>query len=254
MREKGMIPEEDRTAATEEKPVQDARSPHARVKNARARFYWSLILFIILACLMLLAVPVLRSRLVQRSRDLYGAIWGTRAPVMASVGDRQSAYPEEYERETPTFPDAGQGIPEDWIFRLPSGGAAKGKNDASSLISPPIESSKTLNPAAGAAGKDGSEGDSGAAEQGSGIQYATGKAESEAYALLLEKFPKVAALVHGDDSSMQFISWGGSEVQEGVYWVRLIFETGGNRDVYVWQVNMESGDVQPLSYNARTVS
>jgi hypothetical protein len=249
-----MIPEEDRTAETDEKPVGDARSPHARGKNVRACFYWSLVLFIVLACLLLLAVPVLRSRLVQRSRDLYGAIWGTRAPVMASVGDRQSAYPEEYERETPAFPDAGQGIPEDWIFRLPSSGAAEGKDGASSLISPPTESAKIIEPAARAAGKAGSEGDSGAAGQDSGIPYATGKAESEAYALLLKKFPKVAALVQGDDSSMQFISWGGSEVQEGVYWVRLIFEKGGNRDVYIWQVNMESGDVRPLSYNARTVS
>jgi len=249
-RENEMIPGEDVTAKKNDKPARDARSPYSRERNARARFYWSLVLFIVAAGLLLLIVPALRSRLVQRSRDLYGAIWGNRAPVVASVDDRQSTYPKEYEREAPTFPDAGQGIPEDWIFRMPSRGAAEGQDSTSSLISPPTRSPKSVMPA----GKVPSEDEPGGEEPDSGVQYSTGKPENEAYTLLLEKYPKVAALVSGDDPSLRFQSWGGSEVQEGIFWVKLIFETGGNQDVYIWEVNLQSGEVKPLSYNARTVS
>lgn len=245
-----MIPEKAGNPETEEKPPEDTRPRHARKWNARTCFYGSLLFFIVAAVVLLLAVPALRSRLVQRSRDLYGAVWGTRAPVMANVSDRQADYPEEFEREPSVFPDVGQAVPEDWIFRIPSGGAAEKPESASSLISPPVEDLS----AGKAAVKEASAAGPGTEEPNSGIEYSTGKAETDAYTLLLEKFPKVAALVRGSDPSLQFLSWGGAEVQEGVYWVRLIFEAGGDRDVYVWQVNLQSGEVQPLSYNARTVS
>ena len=245
-----MIPENGGTSEAKEKRPENARIRDPRKWTARAYFYGSLLLFVVVAGALLLAVPALRSRLVQRSRDLYGAIFGTRAPVMANVSDQQSAYPEEYEREAYAFPDPGQGIPEDWIFRRPSGGSAEVQDGTSSLISPPIEEPDT----GMVAGKAASEVEPGTEEPDQGIQYSTGKTENEAYTLLLSKYPKVAALVRGKDPSLQFLSWDGAEVQEGVYWVRLIFETGGNRDVYIWQVNLQSGEVRPLSYNARTVS
>jgi len=247
-----MIPEEDRPTEFKENPSRGTRLPRSRGRTARAHFYWSLLLFVVVSGLLLLAVPSLRSRLVQRSQDLYGAIWGTRAPIMADVSDQQSPYPEEYEREAQAFPDAGQGIPEDWIFRIPSRGSAEGQGDTSSLVSPPIEKADTGLHSVKGKGVSGTGSET--EEADSGVQYSTGKAENEAYTLLLEKYPKVAALVRGEDASLQFLSWGGAEVQEGVYWVQLIFETGGGREVFIWQVTLQSGEVQPLSYNARTVS
>jgi len=249
-----MVPEGSRPSETKKGVGLKERYWRFRARDARGRIYGSLLLFIVVVCVLLLSVPSLRSRLTSRSQALYSAIWGTRRPVVANVSDEQTSYPEDYKREAYAFPDAGQTIPENWMFQVPSKSDTEENDRESALIAP-----RTADADAGVSAE--SEPEKAVVEEGSepagsdsGIRYTTGKAESDAYTLLLEKYPKVAALVSGSDSSLQFLSWGGREVEEGIYWVQLIFETGDNREVYIWEVNLPSSEVQPLSYNARMIS
>jgi hypothetical protein len=237
--------------------------PKKRSRNGRMLFYGGLFLFVVAAVASVVVFPTLRLRLIQRTETLYAAIRGTRGPVVADIGDRQSAYPDEYKRPEPAVLNAGQTLPKDWMFRVPSepskssqpsksGNAGVGSGSA--LIEPKVEDMTIASSGNAATGKKPAKENSGNSGSDSGMQYTTGKEESDAYALLLEKYPKVAEMVKGSDASLKFRSWGGARREEGIYWVRVIFETGGDSEVYIWQVDLRSGQVVPLSYNARSLS
>lgn len=228
-----------------------------RSYDARTLFYGGLLLFVVAAVASAVVFPTLRLRLIQRTETLYAAIRGTRGPVVADIGDEQSAYPDEFKRPEPAALNAGQALPKDWIFRVPSKPSKSGGPEAGSgtaLIEPKVEDLSAASSGNAAAGKKPAKENSEVSGSDSGMQYTTGKEESDAYALLLEKYPKVAEMVKGSDASLKFQSWGGARREEGVYWVRLIFETGGESEVFIWQVDLRSGQVVPLSYNARSLS
>jgi hypothetical protein len=87
------------------------------------------------------------------------------------------------------------------------------------------------------------------------LKYQSGKAEQDAYDLLLKSNPTVAKMVQGSNPSLKFKSWDAANRGEDTYWVRLKFQSEGNPDEeYIWQVKVQSNEVTPLSYNARRIS
>ncbi|MEJ2247781.1 MAG: hypothetical protein P8Y80_17165 [Acidobacteriota bacterium] len=93
------------------------------------------------------------------------------------------------------------------------------------------------------------------ADSNDGIVYTQGEVEQEMYALVLKEYPQVAEMVNGDDPSLRFQSWGGVKRSEDIYWIRLVFQNDEDLEVeYIWQVELQTNQVLPLSYNARTIS
>ncbi|MEJ2109878.1 MAG: hypothetical protein P8Z37_08200 [Acidobacteriota bacterium] len=218
--------------------------------DARTMFYGALLLFILIGSASIMGIPSFRDRLIQRTEALWVALLGNRAPVTADIGEMSADYPEEFKREEYTFPDAGQILPEDWVFKVPS--EDKSDRSDSALISPKTVDLDSTPADTSVSAEDSEKED--LESSGSEPGYTTGKTETEAYTLLLEKYPKVEAMVNGDNSSLQFKSWGGSRIEEEIYWIRLIFEIDNNREVYIWQVDLKTKEVTPLSYNARSIS
>jgi hypothetical protein len=88
-----------------------------------------------------------------------------------------------------------------------------------------------------------------------GPQYSKGTIEQEAYGLLLASNPAIAGLVQGANPSLRFVSWDAASRGEDLYWVRLKFQEQGKPETeYIWQVRLETKQVTPLNYNARTTS
>ena len=86
------------------------------------------------------------------------------------------------------------------------------------------------------------------------LKYQKGKAEQDAYDLLLKSIPAVVGLLQGNNPSLKFKSWDAANRGEDIYWVRLKFQSEGNADAeYIWQVKLQSNEVTPLNYNARGV-
>ena len=53
----------------------------------------------------------------------------------------------------------------------------------------------------------------------------------------------------------KFLSWDAAGRGEDIYWVRLKFRSEGKTDIeYIWQVQLQSKQVTPLNYNARSLS
>jgi hypothetical protein len=231
--------------------VSDAkqRVGSARTYDARNRFYGILLLFIIVAGLSIVGLPSLRQRLMTRVAALHAAINGHSGPVAAEVGAEQEPFPEEFERPAYSFPGSDRLLSMDKIWTVKSGGPVSPVDASHALIAPESADEKTSS-----AGYDSTD-DSNASDSKGGIHYTQGEVERDAYALLLESYPKVAEMVKGGGTSLQFRSWGCAKRSADVYWVRLIFQTGDGLEVeYIWQVELESKRVLPLSYNARTLS
>lgn len=223
-----------------------------RTLDGRAKFHLSLLFFILIVGTTILGVAVLRQRLIHRTAALYTAIVGNRGPVTAEIGDDQAPYPEEYKRPEHSFPNAGQTLPNDWMFTVPSGNTDQESGSETGLITPQVE--EELTEPATAHAEDKSE-DTNSASAVSGLEYSTGEAALNAYVLLLETYPKVAEMVEDGNPALHFQSWGGVQRDDNMYWVRLIFKTDEGLEVeYIWQVNMQSKQVLPLSHNARTIS
>lgn len=246
-----MDSEERKAPDSNEGPETEKQNENRRTFNARDRFYGFLLLFIVVACVVLISIPSLRQRLMNRTFAIYRAVRGDRGPVMADMDAKQAPYPEEYKRPEYAFPDAGQVDPEEWALTEPS--KTKNSTEAStetSLITPKIAEGELE------VEKDTpKEPDSPGSIKNIGIRYTTEKTERDAYDLLLQTYPKVSDMVRDGTSSMKFQSWGGLRREGDVIWVRLIFTTEKGLEVeYIWEVNMKTRQIQPLSYNARTIS
>ncbi len=222
-----------------------------RSRKGRTVVYTGLLLFSIIACTVMLGVPSVRGRLVARATALQAAISGSRGPVTAELGDVPPPMPGEYERPEYRFPDAGQTLPEDWVFTVPPGRAAERPQAGSALMTPRTAEDDR----ASAAGvSEGTAAGRGSETTGAVIEYTAGEAERRAYGLLLEAKPHVGAMVDEGAPSRRFRSWGGAPRGGDVYWVRLVFETGEGLEVeYIWQVDLQAKEVLPLSHNARTL-
>ncbi len=85
--------------------------------------------------------------------------------------------------------------------------------------------------------------------------YLTGALEKEAYDLLLKSNQTLSGMVNGSDPTQRFKSWGAAKRGDGSFWVRVIFTKSPalGEVEYIWQVKLESKEVIPLSFNARSL-
>jgi hypothetical protein len=219
---------------------------HSPAFNARKRFYSILLLFVVVVGLPIVSLPSLRHRLVTRIVAFQEAILGKSGPVTANMDEEQLPFPEEFERPAPAESDF---FPMDRIFTAQSADSAPQLDTSYALITPESATDDT------AFSDSAPEEDTSESDSDDGIVYTQGEVEQEMYALVLREYPRVAEMVNGDDPSLRFQSWGGVKRSEDIYWIRLVFQNDEDHDVeYIWQVELQTNKVLPLSYNARTVS
>lgn len=224
----------------------------ARAYDGRRRFYGALLLFIIIVGLPMVMVPSLRSRLAARISAFRDAISGQSGPLVAEMGKEQKPFPEEFERPESTFPGPESPLPMDRVFTESSGERKPQTGAPPALMTPESADAEVER---SIAEPDAPSADSEAAGSENGLDYAQGEVEQEAYGMLLESYPEVGEMIKDGDASMRFLSWGAVKRGEELYWVRLVFQTEENPEVeYIWQVELESGRVLPLSHNARTIT
>lgn len=222
--------------------------------NGRTLFYGALLLFIVAAGLPIAGIPALRHRLLDRAQALYRAYAGDTGPVTAELDAQQQPYPEEYKRAPSEFPNPGQGTPEDWIFNKAKEEFAKQPDSSLALITPKTAPTNAESDASREKKASGDT-DSGASDSDTSSWYSKGESEQNAYDLVIKSYPKVAGMVEGSDSSLKFISWGGMKRADDEYWIRLLFKTGeGLEEEFIWDVNLKTKKVTPLSHNARSIS
>ena len=221
----------------------------------RNRFYTGLLLFVVVIGLPVVSVPRLRNRLSARILLLKDAVAGNVNPAVAQVGANTEPFPAEYERPEP---------PVNQVFKLPPPASVIPQTPPVYIPAPEDSSGTGSSSASNAGGfQPLTEGEETAvrdeAEPGEdeepALKYQQGEMEQEAYDLLLGSNPKIAEMVRGSDSSLTFDSWDAVYRGDDVYWVRVKFQVKGDsvRD-YIWQVDLGSKEVTPLSYHARAIS
>jgi hypothetical protein len=237
--------------SAEERPI---RGP-AQFYRKRSRFYTFLLLFVVVIGLPIVTVPHLRNRLSARIQLLKAAVAGNVNPVVAEVGANQEPFPSEYEKEAPPVPQVFKLPPSDTIYTQTPRVYTTVPSDTSQNETPSV-----LN-LDGSPSEDEGEtfvemGESAAeAPEDSGPAFQQGEVERDAYDLLLQSNSKISELVNGKDASLTFDTWDAAYRGDDIYWVRLRFKSEGNPDrEYIWQVNLGSKEITPLSYHARSLS
>jgi hypothetical protein len=185
--------------------------------------------------------------------QLKAAVAGNVNPIVAQVGANQEPFPSEYERPKPPvhqvyrLPPAAAVIPQTPKIYVPSDSSGAGDP----AVLGPEESQAIYEGEDLAAPDDVLPGE---AEE-PGPKYQQGELEQNAYDLLLESNTRMAEMVRGSDSSVVFDSWDAAHRGDDIYWVRVKFLSEGNpvRE-YIFQINLSSGEITPLSYHARSIS
>ena len=206
------------------------------------------------ASLPLATVPALRNRLLNRVHALKAAFTGDVKPVMVQAGEAREPFPEEYERLS--VPPVAQ------VFKLPAGAVVyqAPQQDVTPVRGTPRRTIKI--PPAGTSSASADEEEEAGEQVGGGAaagsenqpKYRQGTIEKEAYDLLLQSNSAIAGIVQGGNPSLRFISWDAAGRGEDLYWVRLKFGSEGKPDAeYIWQVQLQSKQITPLNYNARTL-
>lgn len=79
---------------------------------------------------------------------------------------------------------------------------------------------------------------------------------AEAYALLQSKSEVAAAVIKGQRDDFKFKEWMPRKVDPPVFWIDVVTErvSDGQEVHLIWQVNTASGDIQPLSQEARDLA
>jgi hypothetical protein len=221
--------------------------------DGRQKFYGALMLFVVVVGLPILTVPSLRNRLQSRVTAIKAAIEGGVEPVTAEIAEESAPFPEEYERYATTFPGPSRSLPLDRIFTARPDLPAVPEGSPPALMTPEVsgvgqpvltEEFEEERPEPDAAEDDSDD----------GLGYNQGEVEKDAYALLLKSYPKVEEMVQDSDPALRFLSWGAVQRGEDLYWVRLVFQNEEDAEVeYIWQVEIESDRVLPLSHNARSI-
>jgi hypothetical protein len=219
----------------------------------RGRIYKGLLLFIILAGLPTIAIPKLHNRLNDRIRLLRTAWIQNELTSIAQTGANANPFPREYERPAAQNGDETQlpGIA-NFVFK-PKAPVSEGSPfkvikvlpNQSQPKSPAIANYKTTEM-----------GRVSAEDPANSIpQYRQGKNEKEAYDLVLKLNKILAAMVQGGNPSLRLKTWGAAWHGEDSYLVRVIFLNQEKMEIeYIWQVNLASGAISPLSHNARSIS
>jgi hypothetical protein len=235
-----------------ESPTPSARRPDpARFYRSRQRFSLSLLLFVVIIGLPIVGVPSLRNRLSIRVMALEAAIAGVRVPPTVEVGANREPLPAEYARPEPVVPQPPVLPSLERIFTRDKAPAASGGlSNMVILDKPSRNTTKILESAVKAASEAGE-----VQPEVSEVKYQRGKAEQDAYDLLLKSSPAVAEMVQGRTPALKFKSWDASDRGEDTFWVRLKFQSEGSAEAeYIWVVKLQSNQVSPLNFNARSIS
>ena len=212
-----------------------------------------LLIFVVGIGLPLIALPPLRLRLSSRVEALREAYGGRmRAVVLAKVGENQEPFPAEYALPEPPLsqypqipaashepaePPAVSAGPAVRILRIP----APAPEPAAPVQPDRVESAPAEEPTASEADQP---------------LYRQGVVEREAYDLLLKLNATMDRLVQGGDPSLKYESWDALKRTETIYWVRVGFSSVADqsRIGYIWQVDLQTKQIAPLSFNARALA
>jgi hypothetical protein len=226
-----------------------------RVSKAGNGGYAGLLLFVVMVGLPIVAIPSLRDRLSERIFVLKAAISGEIMPATAQVGATPGGVPKEYEAPAPAaFAPFSPASSERKTYTMIAPGliASETRKIPRRMRILEVPSTESLGlllapetPSAPAVSK----------ESAPDIQFQHGNGEKDAYNLLMRSSTSIAGLVKGSNPSLHFVSWGAVHKGEDVYWVRLKFQTEAtpNEVDYIWEVKLQTSEVIPLSYNAKSV-
>lgn len=215
--------------------------------------YAGLVVFVALVGGTILAVPQLRHRLLDRIQVLKSAAVGDVKPVSAQVGENHEPFPEEFVLKAPPVPTPDQ-LPAGVFSQLPSREGSSTQPIGKER--PPLAARRGSKPPVLIREQDSGEpADSFPMESSeSGPQYKQGRIEQDAYDLVLKSNKSLAEMIQGSNPSLHFKSWDVAHRGEDVYWVRVTFQGEGKQDVrYIWQVILSTGEITPLSFNARSL-
>jgi len=229
-----------------------------RFFRRRRQISLGLLIFVVGVGLPLIGVSPLRRRLSTRVMALKSAMAGDIKPATLDVGANHEPFPAEYQNPVPP----AQSLPEFPQFKSRVLDTKSPGVSAQSLIPPSVRrASKAgkiefLPPPVNKSAESTEQTDSQTASSAEPeLKYEKGKAEQDAYELLLKSNATVAGMVEGRNPALKFKSWDAANRGEDTYWVRLKFESAGNPDQeYIWVVKLQSNEVTPLSHNARSIS
>ena len=228
--------------------------------RVRHRVYTGLLIFVVVAGVPVIGVPLLRHRLGDRVQILRLAIVGGYSRmVTAKVGENNGAFPAEYDhavphRNYPQLPAYMNSIlsPPDVSQAIPPRSIKKPKAVAEARAAVETTEKQTEQP---------TEQQPQAAQQAevpaqdAEPVYRQGRIEQEIYDVLLKSDANVANLAQDKNPSFRFKSWDVAKREEDLYWVRIIFtQMPAKTDLEcIWQVQLMSKQVMPLNFNARSL-
>jgi len=225
----------------------------AQFYETRKRVYGGLLIFVAVVCVTILAVPALRNRLTGRVHTLRAAIAGESRPLVIQVGENHEPLPPEFTRPAPPASPLGLVAPPP-IRKTADGAIILAPSDLPARAQPVRAKPKSAAPSKMEVAADQAEPEA-QAPASNEPQYKKGKIEQEAYDLLLASNPSIGRMVNGSDSALRFVSWDAAGRGDDTYWVRLKFQPQGKPEAeYIWQVRLESKQITPLNYNARSIS
>lgn len=244
---------------TNESQTLSAKRPDSRFYSTRNKISMGLLIFVLAGGLPIAGVPSLRGKLYGRLMALKEAMSGEIKPAMLNAGSNHEPFPAEFERPEPPPPQAALIKANlDKVFTTdgtainsataagrpaPVKGAKPGVAAAPVPLSAPAEPAETQPPVQSSAAGENEP------------KYQRGKAEQDAYDILLKVNPAVAGLIERKDPSLKFRSWDAAGRGDDVFWVRLKFQVEGNSDTeYIWQVKVQANQAIPLNYNARNLA
>jgi hypothetical protein len=239
------------TSTLNESPVNLKHPDPMRFYRIRQRASLGLLIFVVVVGLPIVGVPSLRHRLSARVMALKTALSGEIRPATIEVGSNHVPFPAEYENPISPVPRAPE-LPQ---VQNPKMFSPKSSTVPSRQRSAGVTYEKILLPPEKKAETAEQPLEQTASSAESELKYQKGQAEQEAYQLLLQSNPKVAEMVQGSNPSLKFKSWDAANRGEDTYWVRMKFQSEENPDEeYIWQVKVQSKEVTPLSYKARSIS
>jgi len=202
------------------------------------RIYMGLLLFVVIAGLPLIAVPVLRHRFsarVQGLRAALGPLAIKPAPAWAKVGANRYPFPAELVRPVPNRPQYSDVIDMSHLVYRARGGVAVAERPAQNER----ESAAKEEPLNGEAPPE----------------FRQGKVEREAYDFLLKSNATVAGMVNGSNPGLRFKTWTAAKAEEDAYLVDLTFTQLSDSEAlhYTWRVKLSTKEITPLSHHARSL-
>jgi hypothetical protein len=248
-----------------------------RFYTVRQWIYGGLLLFIAVVGLPIIGVPKLRDRLSERVLGFKAAIHADNiVPVTLRVGENTEPFPVEFARPEPLLPRPPQFPSLDRIFTAKySSGVIKAVEEpdkvkkelkTESIREPRTESQ----PEQRAESKTGSSirsrpeftivsdnpaEDEQDTRQNDEPKYQKGALEQTAYDLLIQSNSSIAEIVKGGHPLLRLKSWDVAKRENDTYWVRLKLQLDKNPEQeYIWVVKIQSKEVTPLNFNAKSIS